>query len=226
MKSLPPLGAYLGTSFLDWPERVAAVFFVQGCNFSCPFCHNGELVNCEAPEIDIDVAVADCARRAAFLDGVVVSGGEPTIHASLVDFVSGIKNETGLDVKLDTNGSNPSMLKHLLGADALKYVAMDIKGPWDSYDKLAGVHVDVSAIRESARMLRNSGVSYEFRTTWVPELMTLEELAEARKCIDYDNNWIIQCFRPGATLDPSLSDSVAADPALVREHFPGVAVRG
>ncbi len=226
MKSLPPLGAYLGTSFLDWPERVAAVFFVEGCNFRCPFCHNGELVNGEAPEIDVDAAVADCARRAAFLDGVVVSGGEPTIYPCLVDFIMRLKTETGLDVKLDTNGSNPGMIRELLEANTLEYVAMDIKAPWNLYDIMAGVNVDVSAIMESVRILRRSGVGCEFRTTWVPELMTLDELAGVQKWIDDDNNWIIQCFRPGFTLDPSLSDSLAADPALVKERFPAVAVRG
>ena len=125
----PLIGGYLPTSFLDWEGRVAAVVFLPGCNFRCPFCHNAPLATGLAEGIDPKPVLSDILRRKDFLDGVVVSGGEPTLFARLAELLSWFRNVAKLPVKLDTNGSHPEVLEALLGDRLVDAVAMDIKAP-------------------------------------------------------------------------------------------------
>ncbi|MCK7470683.1 MAG: anaerobic ribonucleoside-triphosphate reductase activating protein [Desulfomicrobium escambiense] len=136
------IGGYLPTSFLDWEGRVAAVVFLIGCNFRCPFCHNAPLATGMAEGLDPGPVLADIIRREKFLDGVVVSGGEPTLYPRLPEMLSWFRDTAKLPVKLDTNGSHPEILKSLVDRRLIDAVAMDIKAPWGKYAELAGVAVD------------------------------------------------------------------------------------
>jgi pyruvate formate lyase activating enzyme len=163
----------LPTTLIDYPDRVAALVFVPGCSFRCPFCHNSELVLPQKiaaltliPENDLHYFLRE---RASFLDAVVITGGEPTLDDDLPRFIKRVKR-LGLLVKLDTNGSRPDVVERLLDEDLLDYVAMDVKAPPDRYDALCGTRVDLAAIRRSIALLIEQAPDYEFRTTVAPTL--------------------------------------------------------
>ena len=158
-------------TLLDYPGKVACTVFLPGCNFRCPFCHNGELLDGHAPTLMEDTELlAFLKTRRGILDAVCVSGGEPTLHPGLEDLLRSIK-DLGFLTKLDTNGSHPDLLKHLVGSGLLDYMAMDIKNSPPRYAETAGLDaMDLSAIEESIRFLLTDGVDYEFRTTVVSQL--------------------------------------------------------
>jgi pyruvate formate lyase activating enzyme len=170
---------FLETSFVDWPGKVASVLFLPKCNFRCPFCHNRSLV--ENPEGHEDIPLAYIMARLAdlegWVDGVCISGGEPTIHPLLPSLIAKIK-AVGLAVKLDTNGTRPHVLKALIEKRLIDCVAMDIKAPLNetSYARAAGRAVDLAAIQESISLLKQGKVEYYFRTTVVPALHKGEDL--------------------------------------------------
>jgi pyruvate formate lyase activating enzyme len=176
------IGGYQPCSLCDFPGRVAAVVFTQGCNFRCPFCHNASLLPLTAT-VERLIPAADILerlrRRRGQLDAVVITGGEPTLQPDLAEFLCAIR-KVGLQIKLDTNGSHPSTLAELFEAGLLDYVAMDMKAPWPRYADLAGVGVDVECITQSMRMIAASGIAHEFRTTVVPALLTDRDLAAVR----------------------------------------------
>ena len=197
---------FIKTSLLDWDGRVAAVVYLPGCNFRCPFCHNKEIVL--SPETMEEVPLEEVEEyirsNAEFLDGIVVTGGEPTIHRDLPEFLSRLK-ALGTKVKLDTNGTNPDMLQDVLEAGLVDYVAMDLKAPLDAkYDELTGVAVPLDKVKRSIELLRSSGVEHEFRTTVVPILLTPGDVERIAAYIGGAGKYAIQQFRPGTTLDPNL----------------------
>jgi len=159
------------TTLLDYPGRVACTIFLGGCNFRCPFCQIGALVvePDTQPEYSREEILSFLKKRKGILDGVCVSGGEPTLSAELPDFLHEIKN-LGYDVKLDTNGSRPSVVKNLAADGLIDKVAMDIKACPSNYHVLTGVAADLDAIRETAMWLLKGDLDYEFRTTVVREL--------------------------------------------------------
>ena len=197
---------FIRTSLLDWDGRVAAVLYLPGCNLRCPFCHNREIVESpgsmeEVPLEEVEEYVRD---NAEFLDGVVVTGGEPTIHPDLPGLLSRLK-ALGTKVKLDTNGTNPDMLQDVLEAGLVDYVAMDIKAPLDEkYDDLAGVPVPLEKVKRSIEIIRASGVDHEFRTTVVPVLLAPGDVERIAAYIGGAKKYAIQQFRPGDTLNPNL----------------------
>jgi len=223
MNGSVPIGGYLPVSFIDWTGHVAPVLFVCGCNFRCPYCHNADLVAMTEAKLSLDVVLADINTRSAFLDGVVVSGGEPTIHEGLPGFLLSIRSSTGLDIKLDTNGSNSELLGLLVGEALVDAVSMDVKTSWNDYPRVVGG--DGRAVNESLELLKRSGMPFEVRTTFVPDLMTIDDLLYIEKQIGPDVRWVIQLFRPGETLDPSLRNGTAPDIEEVRKYFPGTIVR-
>lgn len=158
-------------TLLDFPGRVACTVFTGGCNFLCPFCHNSELLGHDAPQIMDENDLLDfLANRHGLLDGVCISGGEPTLQRDLPDVISKIK-DMGYAVKLDTNGYRPDVLKSLVANGLLDYVAMDIKSDAAGYAEVAGVsNIDMKRIQESIDFLLTDVVDYEFRTTVVDEL--------------------------------------------------------
>ena len=170
------LGGLQPCSFSDFPGRTAAVIFTQGCNFRCPFCHNGSLL----AEKDSGVLSEQewwqfLDKRKHCLDGVVISGGEPTLHPDLPDFIRCIRKR-GVAVKLDTNGSHPEVIAALLESRLLDYIAMDIKAPLAKYDILCGVPVDTEKIRTSMACIAASEVAHHFRTTEVMPLLSKHDL--------------------------------------------------
>jgi len=177
-------------TLLDYPEKVAATIFLGNCNFRCPFCQNGGLVlNPDGePEIPMEDVLNVLKKRKGLLDGVCITGGEPTLHPDLPDFISKVK-ALGYAVKLDTNGSRPWVIKSLVKDKLIDYVAMDIKNSPERYAETAGIlHLDFSCIEESVEFLMSGAVDYEFRTTVARELHSEDDF---RKIGD----WIAGCRR-------------------------------
>ncbi|HEC35543.1 MAG TPA: anaerobic ribonucleoside-triphosphate reductase activating protein, partial [Anaerolineae bacterium] len=167
------LKGWARTSLIDFQDHIATVLFTGGCNFRCPICHNCDLVlrPGELPDLSEAEVWAFLARRRGLVDGVVITGGEPTLQPDLIPFLRRLR-EQGLDIKLDTNGYRPDVLERLLSAGLVDYVAMDVKAPPEKYPLLAGrADVDVALVQRSIGLLRDSGVLYEFRTTVVPGLL-------------------------------------------------------
>lgn len=172
---LPPtmhLSAIKKTTLLDYPGKLATIVFTPGCNLRCDFCHNPEFVLPEKIErirhdfISEEIFFRFLKTRIGFLDGVVICGGEPTIHEDLPNFCQRIK-ELGLLVKLDTNGTRPEMLENLLAKELIDYVAMDVKHSFDGYDSLTKKSVDISKYKKSIEIIKARAPDYEFRTTLI-----------------------------------------------------------
>ncbi|WP_346690763.1 anaerobic ribonucleoside-triphosphate reductase activating protein [uncultured Cloacibacillus sp.] len=219
-------GGYLPASFLDWEAHICAVIFCLGCNFRCPWCHNGELALGRGEPLGLAQILADIKRRAAFLDGVVISGGEPTLQPGLPALARAI-TALGLPVKLDTNGSRPEVIEKLLNEGLVEHIAMDVKAPLDaaSYERLTGTRVNVEKIRASVEIIKSRAPSYEFRTTYVPALHTREDLLALREALRGEP-WFVQCFKPNNCLDEKFLTAEAAKAEYLRELLPGVVVRG
>ncbi|MGD9666431.1 MAG: anaerobic ribonucleoside-triphosphate reductase activating protein [Synergistaceae bacterium] len=220
-------GGYLPASFLDWDGHVSAVVFTSGCNFRCPWCHNSELVLQKTDIIDISFIIDDICKRINFLDGVVITGGEPCLWDGLFDFLKVMK-ELKISVKLDTNGSMPDILGKVIEDGLADHVAMDVKAPLNKVvlKRVTGVDVDPEKIKRSIDIIKRSVPAYEFRTTFIDGLLTIEDMIEVRKELIDDAHWIIQAFRPVNCLDPSYCLFPAADAEKLREKFPGIKVRG
>lgn len=221
------------TTLLDYPEHVAATVFTGGCNFRCPFCHNSLLVldPKAQPRIPEDEVIAYLEKRRGILEGVCVTGGEPTLQKDLAEFLGRLKSMEYL-VKLDTNGSRPQMLRSLLEAGLLDYVAMDIKASWGNYAAAAGIQdFDPAPIRESMELLKNGGVPYEFRTTVVKGIHTLKEFEEIGRMLKGCPAYYLQCFRESENMIEEGCDSFSKEEmermaALAGEYINTVKLRG
>ena len=196
------------TTLLDYPEHVAATVFTGGCNFCCPFCQNGDLVLHPQgqPSISEEEILAFLKKRRSILSGVCITGGEPTLQKDLGEFIKKIK-DMGYLVKLDTNGYRPQVLSKLLQEGLLDYVAMDIKSSRERYSVLAGkTDLDVSAIEESAALLRYSGICYEYRTTVVRQLHSREDFVRIGQWLAGSPAYYLQAFRESdGVIKPGLS---------------------
>ena len=163
-------------TLLDYPGKIACTVFLGGCNFRCPFCHNGELLDGTAPELmDEQEFLSFLSKRKGLLDAVCISGGEPTLQPGLAELLKKIK-EMGYLTKLDTNGSRPEILKDLVAENLLDYVAMDIKNSPDRYAQTAGTIVQLEKMEESIRFLTEEPVDYELRTTVVAQFHDTESV--------------------------------------------------
>jgi len=199
---------WIRTSFIDYPEHVASVLFTGGCSFRCPMCHNADLVlHPEALEIiPLDDVFAFLERRRGLIDGVVFTGGEPTLRQDLPGVLRRVKQQR-LDVKLDTNGYHPDRLRPLLEEGLVDYVAMDFKAPPELYPKLAGVpDLDLDRIFTSVELLQSSGIDHEFRTTVVPKWLTLEDIRAIGRLLEGAPRYVLQQFRPQRTLISELEE--------------------
>ena len=200
------IGGLVPFSLSDYPGRVAAVVFTQGCNFRCPFCHNGQLIPANVTDNNLlseEAVWRLLDSRRGGLQGVVVSGGEPTLHATLPEFLHRIR-AMGYAIKLDTNGSRPALIRELLIDDLVDFVAMDIKAPLADYSRLAGVTVDVEAIRESIELIAQSGVQHEFRTTVVRALLSENDQRRIVEMVPRGSAHRFQPFRTENALAPWL----------------------
>jgi pyruvate formate lyase activating enzyme len=197
------LGGLQKVSLVDYPGRVAATVFTAGCNFLCPFCHNPELVRIGQYKSQLffpDEEFFDfLGTRKGLIEGVVISGGEPTIQEDLPGFLKKIK-KMGFLTKLDTNGARPEVLKDLAKENLVDYLAMDIKGPLEKYGKIIGTKVDFEKIHESTELARQFP-DYEFRTTVVPRFHKKEDFLSIGRWLDGAKKYFLQQFRPEKTYD-------------------------
>jgi len=204
------IGAFVKQSFIDWEGKIAAVIFLKGCNFRCGYCHNPELVLPSlfnsSEDIDVNQVLDFLSQRKNWLDGVVISGGEPCIHNDLEALVHSIR-ELGLKIKLDTNGSKPLLLKRLLDQGLIDFVAMDIKTilQKDCYAKISNYHADdlIENIRYSIHLIKSAGVGFQFRTTIIPEYHS-KEIIEELKTSFKDCNYSLQEYRDERVLSDFL----------------------
>lgn len=192
------------SSLIDYPGKVSAVIFTQGCNFRCGFCHNPDLIGIENIESRIITEeVLDFLKtRVGKLDGVVITGGEPLIQGDIIDFIKQIKS-LGFAVKLDTNGSSPNKLSKLINLKLLDYIAMDIKGPLSKYLEICA-YPNTKVIQQSIEIIKSSGLDYEFRTTVLPHFHDIDGFDGIGELITGARLYTIQGFRPQITLDPAL----------------------
>ncbi len=203
------IGGLQKTTLIDYPGKIACTIFLIGCNFRCPFCYSAELVLPEKiknqPRIDEKELFRFLKERREYLEGVVICGGEPTIHSDLSDFLLQIK-KMGYLIKLDTNGTHPDVIKKLIDKKLVDYIAMDIKAPLEEekYAVASGVKVDLEKIRQSIALIKNSGIDYEFRTTVVPTIHQLEDLLNIAQAIAPAQKFYLQNFRPEKTLNENL----------------------
>lgn len=203
------IGGLEKLSLIDYPDHLAAIIFTQGCNFRCHFCYNPMLVlpqkeagkrNIEDPSsIESEDLLLFLKERFGRLEGVVITGGEPTMHKDLPEFIAKIK-KLGYLVKLDTNGTNPLMLEKLIKAKLIDYIAMDIKGSAKNYEKVVGVKIDFKKIEKSVRIIMTSNLPYEFRTTLVPGLVDQQSFKEMGQLIKGAKQWYLQRFKSDTNL--------------------------
>lgn len=205
------------TTLLDYPGHVAATLFTGGCNFRCPFCHNGDLVLNPGgqPEIPMDEIRAFLKKRQGILDGVCITGGEPTLQSDLEDFIREVR-EMGYLIKLDTNGYRPQVLERLLEENLLDYVAMDIKASKANYARAVGLDKErgfsIAPIEKSVELLMESDIDYEFRTTVVKGIHCVEEFEEIGKWLSGCKAYYLQAFQENENvLDARLRDGAIGD---------------
>lgn len=230
---------FIDVSFVDWDGKVTSVIFLPNCNFRCPFCHNVNLVlNPEKIEtIPFENIENQLLKHKEWIDGVVVTGGEPTLHNDLPELLFKIK-KMGFKTKLDTNGSNPKMLRKLLDKNLVDYVAMDIKAPLNvkSYSRIVGVKVNnlLKKVKESIKILMGSGIEYEFRTTIVPTLHDLEDIKEICLFLKNCRKFVIQRYDVSigqSIIDPKLLSKTMTEKEIqeffktAKEIIPNVKVR-
>jgi pyruvate formate lyase activating enzyme len=213
----PAVKGFIETSLSDWDGKLSSVIFLPGCNFRCPFCQNGELIASPSglPDMALDEIEARLRPRTDWIDGVVITGGEPTIWDGLADLAREIKR-WGFLVKLDTNGTNPDMLQSLAAAGLIDYVAMDLKTALDGrYEVAAGVPVDIDTIRRSVEIAMSLEDRYEFRTTLVPGIVGEEEIDSIARSIEGARKYVLQRFVPDNSLDRALRQALPYQDAFV-----------
>ncbi len=192
------------SSLIDFPQKASTVLFLGGCNFRCSYCHNPDIVNGRGEALNVDEILGFLEKRKKYLDGVVISGGEPTLHSDLRELILRIR-ALGYAIKLDTNGTRPDMIKSLIDDGLLDYIAMDIKAPWSKYTDVIcvpeGNGVNISLIRESVRIIMDSDVDYEFRTTLCRELFNEDDILQMAEMVRGAKKYCLQRFRdPGEVL--------------------------
>ncbi len=201
------IAGLIPSSLIDYPEKIAAVVFTKGCNFRCPYCHNPELVNTldNVDFLEEKDFFGFLNKRFGLLDGVVVTGGEPTLYyKELPAFLRQIK-EMGFLVKLDTNGSHPEVIRFLYSEHLVDFIAMDIKASPEGYLKTAGYPGSLEPIMESISLTAQGPILYEFRTTVVPGLTSNKEMEGLCRMIRGAQTYVIQNFRGTRTLSPTFS---------------------
>ena len=220
-------------TLLDYPGYVACTLFTGGCNFRCPFCHNALLVldldeNYTIPEEEV---LAFLKKRQGLLDGVCVTGGEPLINKDIGDFLSKVK-ELGFKIKLDTNGTNPALLKELVSQNLVDYVAVDIKNSPEKYAETVGLKsFDMSTINETVNFLMNGSVDYEYRTTVTKQFHTEKSMEEAARFIRGAKRYFLQNFVDsgnliGSGITGQSKEEMEKLLAVVKKYVPDSCLRG
>lgn len=224
------IAGYEKLSLQDYPDHMSCIVFTQGCNLKCPFCQNSTLIPFNGDILVDEQEIFDyLILRKDFLNGVTISGGEPTLQSDLTDFIIKVK-QIGLDVKLDTNGTNYNLLKELIENKLVDYVAMDIKNSFNKYTETSGVsNIDTANISKSINLLKQNLVSYEFRTTVMNEFHSLQDILEIIKIIG-DSKYYIQNFKDSSyVLDKNLTELTKDKLILwnkIFKHYTNVYIRG
>ncbi len=198
---------WVRTTLIDYSGQVASTVFVGGCCLRCPMCHNADLVlrPHSLPDIPSDTVLEYLEQRTGKITGLVVSGGEPCLSPGLFNFLQQVRT-LGVNIKLDTSGYLPDVLEKILRQKLVDAIAMDVKAPPAKYARLAGLaQIDLERINASIELIRNSGLSYEFRTTVVNDWITLEDIAEIADWLQGAQRYVLQQFRPQGCLDASFN---------------------
>lgn len=195
------IGGLQKLSLVDYPGKVAASIFTIGCNFRCGFCHNPELVLPEkyTAELNTDEVLHFLESRVGKLDGVAISGGEPTLHKDLPDFIRKLK-KMGYAIKLDSQGSNPDMLECLISQKLLDFIAMDVKGPLEKYSQIMSWPIEPKIIEKSIQIIMSSGLDYEFRTTVVKSQLEYSDFDNIGNMVKGAKRYALQKFRPNVEM--------------------------
>jgi pyruvate formate lyase activating enzyme len=228
---------FIETSFLDWDGKIVSTLYVAGCNFRCPFCHNSGLIEKPGDYETIPIARIEgfLLEHKDFLDGICLTGGEPCLHKKkgLFEFLWRLK-DLGFQIKLDSNGSDPKCLKKIFDQNLIDYIAMDIKGPLDErYDKLSGVKTNLDKIKQSIKIIMESGIPYEFRTTVVPTLLEIGDLEDIAKYITGAEKFVFQQFAAEhtwdealRTIEPYFREKLEEMVAVVKPYVENTLIRG
>lgn len=216
------IGGFQKLSTVDYPGHLCCTIFLMGCNLRCKFCHNPRLVN--MPDHTENVTLKDIVtfleKRKGILEGVCISGGEPTVHKDLESLIRQIK-VMGYKVKLDTNGTNPEAVKNLIDQGLVNYVAVDIKATAEKYEEVAGCGVNTDNIKKTIEIVMNSKVDYEFRTTFLPDLDE-KDISEIAKSLAGSKRYVVQQFRNNTTLSEEYIGRKPYDPQYIRNVVDGI----
>jgi len=227
------IGGLQKVSLIDYPGLICGIVFLQGCNFKCPYCHNPELVDSKLfkPGIRENEVLEFLNTRKGKLDAISITGGEPTIQEDLTSFIKQIK-KMGFAVKLDTNGSQPQVIKNLLAENLLDYIAMDIKAPLEKYKNIVNTQVDTETIQESISLILKEKIPHEFRTTIIESQLEENDILEIGKLIAGASKYVLQKFVPTKTLDKKfLKEKSFSDEKLqkiknsLEQQIPTVTIR-
>jgi len=227
------IGGLQKVSLIDYPGLICGIVFLQGCNFKCPYCHNPELVDPKLfkPGIRENEVLEFLNTRKGKLDAISITGGEPTIQEDLTSFIKQIK-KMGFAVKLDTNGSQPKVIKNLLAEKLLDFIAMDIKAPLEKYRNIVNTQVNTESIKESIDLILKAKIPHEFRTTIVESQLEENDILEIGKLIAGASRYVLQKFVPSKTLDKKfLKEKSFSDEKLqkIKSHLehqiPSVTIR-
>ena len=191
------IGGLQKFSFIDFPNKTAAIVFTQGCNFKCSYCHNPELVYPNMYQLPIpeEQVFAFLESRRNQLDAVVITGGEPTLQSDLIEFIKKVK-AMGFLVKLDTNGSNPKVLEQIINQKLVDFIAMDIKAPFDKYNLVCCVPINIENIKTSIELIKNSGIDFLFRTTYDKSKLFDEDIQTMTDFLKVDTHYKVQKCNP------------------------------
>ncbi len=217
------IGGVQRVSLIDYPGKIGATLFTQGCNFRCPYCHNPDLVDPAqyGDPIPEEQVLAFLEKRLGKLEAVTVTGGEPTLQKDLARFFETLKG-MGYLIKLDTNGSNPALLELLVNKRLVDYLAMDIKGPLARYAEIASAKTDTSKIRKSIDVIKTSGIEHEFRTTVVRSQIDIQDLLSVAQLIDKSSLYVLQPFVPARALKRAFLSESSYSPlefSVIREKL-------
>lgn len=227
------IGGLQKTTLIDFPGKIAATIFTIGCPFRCLYCHNPELVVPDrfCSEIPIETVMHFLEKRAHQLEGLCISGGEPTVHSDLQQFISRVKG-LGYLIKLDTNGVNPHVLKNIFQDKTVDYIAMDIKSPINRYSEIIVTKNIEEKIQQSIQLIMNSGIDYEFRTTTAKPLLSIKDFKGIGSLINgakrhYIQNYVKASKQVNLTkpLEPFTKDELLKSQAILKKYVKKVQIR-
>lgn len=236
MSTYPPIKGLVENTLIDWEGKIAAIVFLPQCNFRCRYCHSPHLVD---PPPDLETipvgAVLDLLReRKGWIDGVVVTGGEPLLHANLRPLLTVLRAE-GVGIKLDTNGTSPDALAELIDEGLIDFVSMDVKAPLDreQYEAIVEAECDMAALGRTIQLLIEGEVDYEFRTTVCPAFTDADDIVEIARALSGAKRLVLQQFRPQNCLDryllevePLIRETLQEYAALAAPYVETCFVRG